>query len=81
MKTQIESAVLRIQNLEAMNTIAHICIQADDGNDLYERMQGIRESEIGYALTHVKWGFGHNHFWMAEDDRPERVLFVDFTAQ
>ncbi len=80
MKTQIENYIYNDENFDNINAIIGICTASRDEDDLRERIAEIND----WVTESLKWGFGHNHFWLEEDRYSagwKRILFVDFTAQ
>jgi len=83
MKTQIESYIYDEINFADINAIIGICTEAQDEEDLRERIAEINEWREKCEQNNLYWGFGHNHFWLAENQGVagrKRVLLVDFIA-
>ena len=81
MKTQIENYIYNDSNFGEINAIASICTSALDEDDLRARLAN---DTSDWEMEDVRWGFGHNHFWLSEEHGSagyKRVLFVDFTDQ
>ena len=86
MKTQIEKNVEVERNLTIINDLVRICISSNNENELRERIKTC----CNFNSTLV-WGFGRNHFYASEnisgddeftdENKWERILFVDFTNQ
>ena len=77
MKTQIEYSIAE-KNFRMINRIIDTCISAKDEEQLRYYMHD------EYETNSVKFGFGHNHFWLSQispTGTVVRTLFIDFEKQ
>lgn len=81
MKTQFENYIYDERHYGEINAIASICTGSHDETDLRVT---IENDTADWHIDGVQWGFGCNHFWLAEEHGSagfKRILFVDFTDQ
>lgn len=83
MKTIIENSLYCPHLWEMyVNSIVNICITSENECELRRQIRIVDHWQYEDAMARnfdLKWGFGHNHFWLSEGKR--RILFVDFTDQ
>jgi hypothetical protein len=84
LNVKIENYIMDEDNLLELNHFIMICTMAENEQELRDILSNLKKDGSFECLEEkgVRYGFGHNHFWMSElQNRDEwvRILFIDFS--
>jgi len=84
LKIIIENSIFSEDNLTELNHFLTICTMVRNRQELREELEILKEFGSFDHLEEkgIRYGFGHNHFWMSErqyKNEWKRILFIDFT--
>jgi len=84
LKIIIENSIFDEDNLLELNHFLMICTRAENEKDLRDSLRNLEEHGSFECLEErgIKYGFGHNHFFMSErqyKDEWVRILFINFS--